>query len=151
MSLSLAALPAPPLLRFLCAFPMLITCSCASNGFPLKKPTLFGKSNLFGDNFTMNRLLHASLLLSICLVVLWNSSAKAETLDAKTMKVALHTATPQEDGFIDRVVEMMEKGKLPRALVESTFLWARKKTRNKFYYFQYGLIRRAAEIGITIQ
>jgi len=99
----------------------------------------------------MKRLLFAAVLLPVCWVALSISPTWAEPLDAKTMKVALHTATPQEDGFIDRVVALMEKGTLPRALVESTFLWARKKTRNKFYYFKYGLIRRAAEIGIVIQ
>ena len=45
---------------------------------------------------------------------------------------------------------MVDAGKLPLDMVESTFLWAKKKPRKKFYYFREGLIRCAADAGITI-
>jgi hypothetical protein len=77
--------------------------------------------------------------------------ASAATLDADTMKVALHTATPEEDGFISRVLAMVDNDTLPESLVNSTFLWARKKPYNKFQYFKRGLILRAAEQGITVE
>lgn len=71
-------------------------------------------------------------------------------LDADTMKAALHTATPEEDGFIDHILVLVEAGRLRRSLVESTFQWARRKTKNRFQYFRRGLIVRAAAEGIVL-
>jgi hypothetical protein len=65
--------------------------------------------------------------------------------------VVLHTATSQEGDFIERVVEMVQLGTLPRDLVESTFLWAKKKPTQKFFYFREGLILRAKAVGIVIK
>ncbi len=79
----------------------------------------------------------------------WTDMAQAQ-LDAETMRAALRTATPEEDGFIDYVLELVDQGRLPRALVESTFQWARKKARHRFQYFRYGLIVRAAQQGIEL-
>jgi hypothetical protein len=66
------------------------------------------------------------------------------------MKVALRTATPEDDGFIDRVLKLVERGTLPLDMVESTFLWARKKPQRKFQYFKYGLLARAQQQGIAL-
>lgn len=78
------------------------------------------------------------------------SAEAARWLDAETMKAALHTATPEEDGFIDYVVSLANKGRLPRRLVVTTFIWARKKPRWKFQYFRIGLIIRARRRGIRL-
>jgi len=75
---------------------------------------------------------------------------EAASLDADAMQVALHTATPEEEGFIEYVVARTEAGTLPVSLVKSTFLWARRKNRNRFQYFKRGLIVRAAKEGIRL-
>ena len=99
-------------------------------------------------------MLRKSLTLAVLLAVLAvcrTQTAEAATrLDAKTMKAALHTATPEEDGFIDYVLDRVQADKLPRSLVTSTFIWARKKPRRKFQYFKYGLIIRARRRGIRL-
>ncbi len=77
-------------------------------------------------------------------------AADSTVLDAEKMKVALHTATPQEEGFIEYVVARVQAGTLPVDLVESTFLWAIKKPNRKYFYFKYGLIERAAKLGIKL-
>jgi hypothetical protein len=77
-------------------------------------------------------------------------TAKASTLDANTMKVALHTNTAEENGFIDRVLALVDRHVLPLDMVDSTFLWARKKPHNKFQYFKRGLILRAQQQGIGL-
>ena len=77
-------------------------------------------------------------------------TAEAGVLDPDVMKIVLHTATPQEDGFIEYVVARVDNGTLPLDLVQSTFLWARKKPRKKFFYFKQGLILRAADQGIKL-
>jgi hypothetical protein len=92
-----------------------------------------------------------SLVLALAFVaVVGSRTAQASPLDAKTMKVVLHTATPEEEGFIDYVLARVDRGTLPLDLVESTFLWARKKPHNKFQYFKRGLILRAEQQGIQL-
>jgi hypothetical protein len=79
----------------------------------------------------------------------WARVAEAR-FDAETIKAALRTATPEEDGFIEYVVARVDQGTLPADLVESTLQWARTKPRHRFQYFRRGLILRAAERGIRL-
>lgn len=100
---------------------------------------------------TIARLARPILMLVLVLGVwLAGTSRAAAQLDAQTMRSALRTATPEEEGFIDHVLTLVDQGRLPRALVESTFQWARKKPRHRFQYFRYGLILRAAQEGIAL-
>jgi hypothetical protein len=62
----------------------------------------------------------------------------------------LQARTPAEQAFVDEVVTLVNSNALPLDLVQSTFLWARKKQRYKEEYFQNALIVRAAAAGITI-
>jgi len=89
-------------------------------------------------------------LVCFLLAVVGNRTAEASPLDADTMKAALHTATPEEDGFIEYVLTRVDKGTLPLDLVQGTFLWAKKKPRRKFQYFKQGLIVRAQQQGISL-
>jgi hypothetical protein len=93
-----------------------------------------------------SRLLIVLALLATALV----PPVEAGVLDPNVMKVVLHTATPQEGGFIEYVVARVDNGTLPLDLVQSTFLWARKKPRKKFFYFKQALILRAADRGIRL-
>ena len=93
-----------------------------------------------------SRLLIVLALLATALV----PRVEAGVLDPNVMKVVLHTATPQEGGFIEYVVARVDNGTLPLDLVQSTFLWARKKPRKKFFYFKQALILRAADRGIRL-
>jgi hypothetical protein len=78
------------------------------------------------------------------------SASATEKLTADIMKIALHTSTAQEDGFIEYVLERVDRGTLPLSLVQSTFLWAKKKPYKKFFYFKQGLILRAQKQGIVL-
>jgi|WetSurMetagenome_2_1015567.scaffolds.fasta_scaffold1365103_1 hypothetical protein len=98
----------------------------------------------------MNRRCLLVAMLSVLLAPAWCGADSNSVLDAQMMKAVLHTSTEQEDGFIERVVAMVDKGTLPLDLVQSTFLWAKKKPTKKFFYFKFGLIQRAAAQGITI-
>ncbi|MFZ1937166.1 MAG: hypothetical protein WCB27_24410 [Thermoguttaceae bacterium] len=93
------------------------------------------------------RLLIVMALLATTLV----PTAEAGVLDANVMKVVLRAGIPREQDFIDYVVARVDKGTLPLDLVQSTFLWARKKPRKKFYYFKQALILRAADRGIHLR
>ena len=95
---------------------------------------------------------YLTLLVGLIVAVVCARMCMAESvvLDAEKMKVALHTSTEQEDGFIEYVVARVKAGTLPIDLVESTFLWAIKKPRKKFFYFKCGLIKRAAAQGINL-
>jgi hypothetical protein len=101
----------------------------------------------------MNRVYLCTPLVLVLLAAAWARAADNNSkspLDADTIKVALHTATPEENGFIEYVLGRVDKGTLPLDLVESTFLWARKKPHRKFQYFKLGLIQRAADLGIKL-
>jgi len=91
------------------------------------------------------------LVVLALLATPWARAAKADQqLTADVMKIALHTSTQQEDGFIEYVLGRVDKGTLPLDLVQSTFLWAKKKPHKKFFYFQQGLILRAKNRGIIL-
>ncbi len=92
------------------------------------------------------RLLIILALLAATLV----PTAEAEVLDAATMKAVLRAATPEQEAFIDYVILRVTKKTLPLDLVQSTFLWARKKPHHRFYYFKQALIVRAAKQGIRL-
>ena len=100
-------------------------------------------------------MLRTSLSLT-CLFVLWFAMsgqplrAGELVLDAGQMKAALRTTTLEENGFIDYVVDLTERGKLPANMVHSTFLWARKKPAHKYQYFRKGLLLRAKAAGIKL-
>jgi len=73
-------------------------------------------------------------------------------LDADTIQAGLRTADPNEVAYIRYIVTLVEQGRLPRTLVESTFQWARRSTPypKKFQYFKHGLITRARTIGVEL-
>jgi hypothetical protein len=75
------------------------------------------------------------------------SRAPRIQLDAETMKAALRTETPEEQGYIDEVLRRVRTGQLPRRLVESVFWWARHKPEHRFQYFRKALRIQAARLG----
>ncbi len=74
------------------------------------------------------------------------------------LRVGLKAVTKEDLAFIDLVVARVNQGALPRRVVDSTFLWARRRvvTRDKRYfkrpmvYFQPALVQRARAIGVTL-
>jgi hypothetical protein len=78
------------------------------------------------------------------------AAAQEPRLDAEQIKAGLRTTTVEENGFVDRVVLLVENRLLPARTVYTTFLWARKKPRHKFQYFRRAMIIRARQIGIRL-
>lgn len=74
-----------------------------------------------------------------------------ETLDPEEMKAALRTTTIEDQGFIEKVVILAERGTLSPALVWKTFLWARRKPEHKFQYFRKAMILQALREGVDIE
>jgi hypothetical protein len=66
------------------------------------------------------------------------------------LRTGLRTERPQDLAFIASVVDLVDSRRLPRDLVASTFVWARKKQPQPFPYFERALRLRAAKLGITI-
>ncbi len=96
------------------------------------------------------------LFAAICLIP-EPADAKQMSLTAEEIKNGLQTARPEEDGFVDDVVDRVNNAsrpanqRLPASMVESTFQWARSKnTRHRFQYFRRALIIRAARIGVRL-
>lgn len=71
----------------------------------------------------------------------------------------LQARRPTELDFVDAVVDTVNRGELPRKLVDRTFFWARdrsrkqggKKARRPIIYFQPALSRQAEKLGIQIR
>ncbi|NOZ39767.1 MAG: hypothetical protein GXP24_06025 [Planctomycetes bacterium] len=76
----------------------------------------------------------------------------------KQLTIGLKVFTQADKVFIDKVVTAVEQGRLPRKLVDSTFLWARGRAKRRSYarylrpmvYFQPGLTLRAKRIGVRL-
>ncbi|MAT69160.1 MAG: hypothetical protein CMJ58_06505 [Planctomycetaceae bacterium] len=74
------------------------------------------------------------------------------------LRVGLYAFTKADMQFINLVVLRVQQGVLPRSLVDSTFLWARQRTRTTdgryrkrpIVYFQPALTLRAKQLGITL-
>lgn len=74
------------------------------------------------------------------------------------LATGLKAFTKADFAFIDTVVLAVEQRKLPRNLVDSTFLWARDRAARRSYtrrlrpmvYFQPGLTLRAKAIGLKL-
>jgi hypothetical protein len=79
-----------------------------------------------------------------------NGTATVPTLKDQLEK-GLKARLPSEFAFIANVVSKVNDGTLPLSLVNSTFLWARKKSDDRaFQYFQHALILRAQQIGVSL-
>jgi len=95
----------------------------------------------------------AALVIAFAVLSLsfWCAPARAaDRLDPEQIKAALHTSSPEEEGFIDRAVAKTSNGTLPRSIFDSCYLWARQKPRHKFQYFKRALILRAGEAGVKL-
>lgn len=70
----------------------------------------------------------------------------------------LLATTKADFEFIDKVVVLVDQGKLPRRLVDGTFLWARERAVRRgprralrpMVYFRPALIARAERLGLEI-
>ncbi len=87
-----------------------------------------------------------------------NSQQGRQLTLKEQLTLGLKAVTPSDKAFIDKVVIKVEQGKLPRSLVDSTFLWARERADAKSYarslrpmvYFRPGLIARTNKLGIDL-
>jgi hypothetical protein len=75
----------------------------------------------------------------------------AKSLDLKSqLEKALKARLPSDYTFIATVVRQVERGRLPRKLVDQTLGYARAKSQqNPFIYFQFALRKQAEMIGET--
>ena len=77
--------------------------------------------------------------------------ADAERLDVDTIKQALKVPEIENDGFIERVVKMMDDGKLSRKNVTIAFIKARQRHKNRFQYFKHAMIELARREGVKLK
>jgi hypothetical protein len=74
------------------------------------------------------------------------------------LRVGLKAVTKADFAFIDLVVLQVEQGKLPRKLVDATFLWARNRHKERptshrlrpIVYFQPALTLQAKKVGVRL-
>jgi len=79
-----------------------------------------------------------------------NSGIQLPTLKQE-LEFGLRARLSHEFAFVNRVVKLVNQGKLSVAMVKSTFVWSRRKNPYlPFPYFERGLRLRATRIGIDI-
>lgn len=74
------------------------------------------------------------------------------------LRVGLKAKTKADVAFLERVVLLVNQGKLPRKMVDATFLWARNRYKARptnhrlrpIVYFQPALVAQAKKIGIVL-
>ncbi len=67
-----------------------------------------------------------------------------------TLEKGLRARRPVEFEFIASVVQMVDDGTLPPSIVQTSFLWARKKKPYPFPYFRQSLRVQAQQIGVDL-
>lgn len=96
-----------------------------------------------------------SCLWSLTCAAVWPAAVSAA--DQKkpplndTLRFGLRCRKPEEFAFVDLVTQKVDEGKLPLDVVLSMLQWARKRRPEfPFPYFQEGIKRRAAAIGVEL-
>jgi hypothetical protein len=90
------------------------------------------------------------LVFAVLVFSVGSTQGATMNLDAPTIKAALRTTDIEDKGFVEKVIRLMNKGKLPRALVETTFDWARRKNEHRFQYFKQALTVQATKLGLSL-
>ena len=91
------------------------------------------------------------LAIGLAQAQVMTSGGVTEPTLKQQLKFGLLARTPSENAFIDEVVEKVDQGDLPRSLVNSTFLWARRKQPYPMPYFEQALKARAKQAGIDFE
>ena len=80
----------------------------------------------------------------------WAAPEDELTLEDR-LKAGLKCRKPEEFAFVATVAQFVDQKKLTPDLVLSTYRWAiAQRPDFPFYYFQYGLRRRASAIAVSI-
>ncbi|HLA86369.1 MAG TPA: hypothetical protein VJL29_16405 [Thermoguttaceae bacterium] len=74
----------------------------------------------------------------------------AERLDVATIKMALNVTDLEDNGFIERVVRLMNEGRISRTYVTGAFAKARSRPKNQFQYFKQAMINLALRDGVDL-
>ncbi|MBS0211408.1 MAG: hypothetical protein JSS27_20900 [Planctomycetes bacterium] len=107
----------------------------------------------------MIRMLAGCLLLTLVLIVAASTVATpppANTAGGVTdltlqeqLEKGLRARRPVEFQYIAQIVAQVEAGTLPRELIDTTFIAARKRPRHQLQYFQFILQSRARALGYS--
>ena len=92
----------------------------------------------------------------------WGTSTRADTPSSVTaggvapqltlqgqLEKGLKARRPVEFQYLADVVRLVEQGQLPRTLVDSSFMYARRMPSRQLQYFQFALRARASKLGIA--
>ncbi|HEY2894076.1 MAG TPA: hypothetical protein VGJ16_07680 [Pirellulales bacterium] len=72
-------------------------------------------------------------------------------LDLQTqLEKGLLARRPVEFQYIEQIVALVDSGDLPRDMVTTTFVWARKRPTRQLQYFQFALATRARKLPVVL-
>jgi len=99
------------------------------------------------------------VLITLVLSALPGTAARAEDSAAAgevvsledQLKTGLRPRLPQESEFLEDVARAVDTGRLPRKLVNSTFVWAvRRRQTYPFPAFERALRMQAEKLGVDL-
>jgi len=79
-----------------------------------------------------------------------NSPGEGEPALQDVLENGLKVRRPVDFAFVARVCDSVNKGDLPRSLVQRTYLWARRKNKHPFQYFQRAMRIQAERLGVSL-
>ncbi len=66
------------------------------------------------------------------------------------LEAGLKARRPVEFAFIARVCDFVNRGELPRKLVQQTFTWSRRKGARPYPYFERAMQLHAKRLGVPL-
>ena len=96
-------------------------------------------------------------LLAIVVVIVFGAmhvgskdARAADRLSAGAIQAALEASDQEDQGFIELVVNLTNRGLLPRSVVEGSFDWAMQKEAYKYQYFRRAVTILARRRGLKL-
>jgi len=105
---------------------------------------------------------HSPALLLLALLVFSSPAARGVGAESPVgngevisledqLTTGLKARRPEETEFIEEVARLVDTGKLPRKLVDSTFIWAvRRRQTYPFPAFERALRLQAEKLGVAL-
>jgi hypothetical protein len=90
------------------------------------------------------------ILASVAPLAWMDSVSAQEPLDPEAIKAALKTTEIEDDNYVLFVVTLVDQSRLPRVTFDTSFRWARRKSRLQFQYFKRAVIAQADRAGIVL-
>ena len=94
---------------------------------------------------------YVATIFVIAIIVLGGCPVGAqERLDPEAIKAALRTIPVEENNYVLFLVTLVDQGRLPRVMFDTSLRWARNKGYHRFQFFKRAVIAQADRAGLVL-